>query len=129
MTAIIDVEDGDIQSITWDQGCTFCADSECIDSSFDFAGDAVDNGDKSCMVNDDDCIGGASGEEVGSQCPLQVYVVWTGTDADGNYLRSSELKFSNFKSYSLLNFADSLENQWEEVKDYSEYADPTRKDK
>jgi hypothetical protein len=118
MTAIITVDMGEITGITWDEGCTFCTESECVDNTYDFTGAQKVGGGKACYVDDTTCVNGDTVSEV---CPLQIYTVWTGTDADGNFLKSAELRFSQFKSYSLTNWADALQSKYEEVKSYSEY--------
>ena len=119
MTAIITVESGDVKSITWDTGCVFCNPSECVDNEYGFDGDATSDPGKSCMVPDADCH---NGDDVAANCPLQLYVVWTGTDADGQYLTSSEMRFSNYKSYSVTSFLDNVEKNYEKVKDAACYA-------
>jgi len=126
MTVVIDVTMGEIQSITWDKGCTFCTPSQCVDNEREFDGTMRgskegDKGEpsKACMVEDPDCFNGG---DVAAHCPLQVYVVWTGTDADGLYLTSSEMRFSSYKDYSLASFTDVLESKYETVKDATDYA-------
>ena len=120
MTAIITVDMGTITGITWDEGCTFCLESECVENTYEFTGALKEGGGKACYLDDTTCI---NGNEVSEVCPLQVYAVWTGTDADGSYLKSAEVRFSQFKSYSMTSWADSLKNKYEEVKSYSEYDD------
>ncbi|GMI41625.1 hypothetical protein TrCOL_g11903 [Triparma columacea] len=120
MTAIITVDMGTITGITWDEGCTFCLESECVENTYEFTGALKEGGGKACYLDDTTCI---NGDEVSEVCPLQVYAVWTGTDADGSYLKSAEVRFSQFKSYSMTSWADSLKNKYEEVKSYSEYDD------
>ena len=123
MTAIIDVDMGDIQSISWDKGCTFCSGFECVENAFTFSGivSSSDHAARSCEVQDSKCINGAG--EVAEHCPLQLYVVWTGTDADGRYLTSSEMRFSNYNSHSLASLADNLGQQFKSVKDSSAYGE------
>ncbi|GMI02372.1 hypothetical protein TrLO_g14128 [Triparma laevis f. longispina] len=118
MTAIINVDKGEITGITWDEGCTFCNDAQCTPNTYNFNGALQESGPKSCYLDDTDCT---NGDLVAESCPLQVYAVWSGTDADGNYLKSSELRFSEFKSMSLTNWADKIKTKYEEVKDYAEY--------
>lgn len=118
MTAIVTVDIGDITGITWDEGCTFCTDATCAPNTYDFAGELYPAGPKACYLDDTECANGASVSEV---CPLSVYVVWTGTDADGDYLTSSEMRFSNFKGYSLTNFAENARKKYEDVRSYTDY--------
>ena len=109
---------GVITGVTWDDGCTFCSSNECIENTYDFQGVLKPTGGKDCHIPDPECMKGA---QVSETCPLQVYVVWTGTDADGKYLRSAELRFSEFKSYSLTNFASDASEKYKDAKEYSEY--------
>ena len=44
-----------------------------------------------CFRNDGDCKA-----EKGN-CGLKVYVTWSGTDANGNYLMSHQKRLSNFQ--------------------------------
>jgi hypothetical protein len=38
LTAVVDVKDGVVQGIAWDDACIFCAKNECEANTFDFAG-------------------------------------------------------------------------------------------
>lgn len=89
MTAIIEVDMGVISGITWDEGCTFCNDDQCTPNTYDFNGALYESGPKACYMDDTDCM---NGDLVSDVCPLQVYAVWSGTDANGDYLKSSELR-------------------------------------
>jgi hypothetical protein len=82
-TAIIDVRDGNVLSVKWDEGCNGCSGDACIDLF--------------CGVPTTEC-GVQKGD---TDCDLKVYVGWFGTDADGNFLTSSSKSLSNFRSYSL----------------------------
>lgn len=55
--------------------------------------------------------------KVSSLCPLEVYVVWTGTDANGNNLKSAERRFSKFRSHSVNSWVESLKETYENVKE------------
>ena len=41
-------------------------------------------------------------------CDLAVYVVWTGTDANGHYFKSAGRRFSRFRQFGLGNVVDTL---------------------
>jgi hypothetical protein len=121
MTAIINVDEGDVTSITWDTGCVFCNPSECVDNEFNFDGTATSSPSQACQLPDSDCLA-ATGDAVATNCPLQLYVVWTGTDADGQYLTSSEMRFSSYKSYSVGSFVDGVKDKYDDVKSAACYA-------
>eukprot|EP00753_Platysulcus_tardus_P016467 PLAT5741.1.p1 GENE.PLAT5741.1~~PLAT5741.1.p1 ORF type:complete len:210 (+),score=50.46 PLAT5741.1:56-685(+) len=83
LTAIVTVDKGTVINVSWDNGCYACdADvpSQCVAGL--------------------DCGGNANQCDKGS-CDPRVYVVWSGTDADGNFFTSSRLRFSRFQSYSV----------------------------
>ncbi len=43
-----------------------------------------------------------------AQCQLSVYISWTGTDKNGNFLQSSSRRFSLFSSYSINSYFNGL---------------------
>jgi hypothetical protein len=101
MTAIIHATNGVVDGISWDDGCFFCdaASSLCADNSY-YNNQKVTTGPfagKTCEAPIPDC------SAAGCQgcCDLKVYVVWTGTDANGNSLTSAGLRFSRFRQYKL----------------------------
>jgi hypothetical protein len=114
LTAVISVKLGEVIGITWDDGCHFCADTGdmCVSNIFTLPKTSfnstvkvsdtalkklsLDGEGKNCKVGVDRCTGSNGGE-----CDLKVYVVWTGTDAQGNYLKSASLRFSRFAQYSI----------------------------
>jgi hypothetical protein len=55
-----------------------------------------------CSIADEDCAADPA------QCQLTVYVSWTGTDRNGNYLTSSSRRFSLFSSYSVNSYFNGL---------------------
>ena len=99
LTAIINVDKGNILGITWDDACVFCEMSECQSNTYNFDG-SVATAEQAkqpldgCYLTREECRGfAASGNTL---CDLKLYVVWTGTDADGNALLSSDSRFSMF---------------------------------
>lgn len=99
LTAIIDVEDGVIRGIAWDDACVFCEKKECVANTYNFNGsvataDQTNQPVDGCYLTRDECMGFAA---TGSnKCDIKIYVAWTGTDADGNVLLSSGSRFSMF---------------------------------
>jgi hypothetical protein len=69
-------------------------------------GAKVDGHGQSCVTysapsiqkntNGEDCL-----KNGGADCDLKVYVVWTGTDADGAYFQSAGLRFSRFQQFAI----------------------------
>jgi len=89
-TAILDVDNGRLNSIYWDDGCYECDDSQCINAT--------------CAVPVSTCYevtytGFSTGGT--NNCDLKIYIGWKGQDKDGNYLTSSARRLSAFRSYSL----------------------------
>jgi hypothetical protein len=73
--------------------------SECQSNTYNFDG-SVATAEQAkqpldgCYLTREECRGfAASGSTL---CDLKLYVVWTGTDADGNALLSSDSRFSMF---------------------------------
>lgn len=96
LTAIIDVKDGIVRGIAWDDACMFCAVSRCVENTYAFDGESVliSEPSKGCYYTKEECnIIVSNG---GDECDLTLHVVWTGTDLNGNYLTSSNRRYSAF---------------------------------
>lgn len=63
------------------------------DPGMDIIQKAKDCTGPSCSQYNKFCIDG--------NCDLKLFVVWTGTDAEGNYFKSASLRFSRFAKYSI----------------------------
>ena len=99
LTAILDVKDGVVVGITWDDACIFCEQKECLPNTFNFDGSVATQEQASqpvngCYMTKTECD--ASRVTGLNKCDLKLYVAWTGTDADGNVLLSSNSRFSAF---------------------------------
>ena len=121
LTAIVDVQQGKVTGIAFDNACIFCSPNQCRNNTYGFDGELALTDQPSsmgCAVPLEKCR--VIHEVDGTQCDLQLYVVWTGTDDDGNVLSSSDSRFSNFEPKQLQKrVTDQLEKlpTWEEVKD------------
>lgn len=99
LTAIIDVKDGIVRGIAWDDACVFCEKKECVPNTYNFDGslattEQINQPVNGCYLSRDECMGFAA---TGSnQCDIKLYVAWTGTDVDGKALLSSNSRFSMF---------------------------------
>lgn len=143
-TVIITLAGGVPQSVSWDDGCFFCAanTASCAHNMFD-ANSSVydiheDDAYKGCSMDMAMCYPLVTGGKlvatadlaaaasptpsqdpspssspsrapvtnstvsVVSDCDLKVFVVWTGTDAAGNYLQSANKRFSRFRQFSIV---------------------------
>eukprot|EP00804_Cyclotella_cryptica_P014456 CCRYP_004784-RB/>CCRYP_004784-RB protein AED:0.32 eAED:0.32 QI:669/1/1/1/0.5/0.66/3/606/213 len=99
LTAIIDVRDGVISGIAWDDACIFCEHSRCLPNAYNFDGSVATNEQISqptdgCYFTRDECVALHSGGA--DDCDLKLYVVWTGTAVGGKVLLSSDSRFSAF---------------------------------
>lgn len=105
MTAIIDVEDGIVKGITWDDGCIFCQESDCGAKNFGFNGTEINllNPTGGCAQTKKSCIEGLANQT--AACDIAFHVVWTGTDGNGRPFESSAYRFSAFPKQ---NFVDNL---------------------
>lgn len=96
LTAIIDVKDGVVDGILWDDACVFCAKQKCLENTYNFDGTEaiIDEPSKGCYITKERCD--ELHESGGNDCDLTVYFVWTGTDEDGKPMTSSNKRFSLF---------------------------------
>lgn len=93
LTAIINVDNGVVTGITWDDACVFCPNRDCDEITYDYNGDLQTqqtSGQPSagCFLETSSCKDRA--------CDLLLYVVWTGTDSGGRAFQSSAYRFSAF---------------------------------
>lgn len=103
--AIIDVNKGVVDGITWDDGCIFCKDLGCDNNAYGYDGEIADlpTPTGSCAKLKSECADGISSQS--TLCDIAFHVVWTGTDADGIPFQSSAYRFSAFPKQD---FVDSL---------------------
>lgn len=99
LTAIIDVQDGVVRGIAWDDACIYCEKAKCEPNTYNFDGSVATTEQISqpvggCYLTRDECRGFAvDGSNI---CDLKLYVVWTGTDVNGDVLLSSGSRPSMF---------------------------------
>lgn len=112
LTAIIDVKDGVVIGITWDDSCLFCGKDVCFENTYDYNGnlgnqETFGQPTKGCYVTQEECTKSmaeaAADKTVKPLCDILVYFVWTGTDADGKALQSSAFRFSSFPEQEIKN--------------------------
>jgi hypothetical protein len=105
-TAIIALNQGVPQSISFDEGCVFCGSlsPQCVSSGVAVdAAHPVPSYETNCYMSESECTPtpGLNGTAADSNsCDLTLYVVWTGSDADGTMTTSSSRRFSRFLSFS-----------------------------
>ena len=100
-TAIIDVEDGVIRGITWDDSCVFCNSKNCLETTYNFNGEIQDSDSagqptSSCYITKEACDQLVQDNPAATECDLTLYVVWSGTDRHGKALQSQAFRFSAF---------------------------------
>jgi len=114
LTAIIDVDRGSVQGIAWDNACVFCSPDRCMENTYNFDGDlaeGLEGQSKGCYLEKKECDAFQAAKSdtcntnnqctgknctCDNECDVRVYVVWTGTDVDGNVFQSSSSRFSAF---------------------------------
>jgi hypothetical protein len=90
--------------MAWDDACVFCGKQRCLENMYNFNGvSSVDLGvtqpGKGCYLAVEEC--NMISEAGGKDCDLTLYVVWTGTDANGRAFSSSSNRFSAFPASNL----------------------------
>lgn len=109
LTAIIDVKDGVVQGIAWDDSSIFCGGERAQENTYSFDGSAtVSSGPtKGCYLLRDECNEAVL--EDSNACDLMLHVVWTGTDVNGKVLTSSKKRYSAFQTKLVQDYmADAL---------------------
>ena len=99
--AVVSVNEGTVDGVTWDFGCFDCAQDSCRANTYKFSGDAFAGAGDECYVADaacDEALDAGGADKDG--CSLKVYVTWSGTDKDGNFLLSQQKRLSNFQQGS-----------------------------
>lgn len=106
-TAVVDVQRGVVKGITWDDACVFCGGlGQCTETTYDYNGqlkEAKTAGQptRSCSIPVDECFTLLSTTPNSTECDLTFYVVWTGTDVNGQALQSHAYRFSEFPPQQL----------------------------
>jgi hypothetical protein len=132
MTAIISVKKGVVQGVSWDEGCFFCTAEMCDYNLYskpeETATGRLGGQGKTCYTPVDSCAGYSSNSsdasvDVGdssavsvnatstnttAQCDITIYVGWTGTDKNGDFLGSASLRMSQFSKYSIGSFFSNI---------------------
>jgi len=96
LTAIIQVEEGVVREISWDDGCIFCKELECGRNTYGYDGQraSINTPTGGCGKTKSACDEGVDNPNPG--CDISFHVVWTGTDANGTPFQSSAYRFSAF---------------------------------
>lgn len=96
-TVLIQMIDGVPESVTFDEGCDLCDGKGCVQNQYNATAGSLDQeqGFTSCETTADEC--GADN----ANCDLKLYVGWTGTDANGNFLQSANLRLSRFTEFGI----------------------------
>ncbi|KAE8876936.1 hypothetical protein PF005_g26060 [Phytophthora fragariae] len=132
MTAIISVKKGVVQGVSWDEGCYFCTAEMCDYNLYskpeETSAGRLSGQGKTCYSAVESCSGYSTNAfdasvDVGdsssagsnststnttAQCDLTIYVGWTGTDKNGDYLGSASLRMSQFSKYSIGSFFSNI---------------------
>lgn len=109
LTAIINLDRGVVTGITFDNGCPLCDNSDrCVENTYDFTGERYTGvgATSDCFLTDAECAPNAQADR--NACQLSLYITWTGTDAQGNFLTSSSRRFSLLSAFSVKSFVNGL---------------------
>jgi len=106
LTAIIQVKNGAVTGVDWDDGCFFCSegDPECTAYALNSSYSVSPTGESSfsCAQSNftSSCVQETS-TPFTNVCDLKLYVVWSGTDSQGNSFASAGLRFSQYRAYGI----------------------------
>lgn len=125
-TVIIKMDTGVVTDIGWDDGCFFCPENtdECMHNSFSVnsSTEISDDTYRGCRKTTDECypetFTNASSTSSSSNttnlttsdCDLKIFVTWTGTDKNGQYLRSASKRFSRYRAFGIATAYQSAVN-------------------
>lgn len=120
---IIGLSSGFVDYIAWDDGCVFCADNgaDCVNYGFETSTNSLiaDSSIRSCRSTYSACYSSTTSSTNASTpvnattattCDLKLFIVWTGTDAKGNYLTSVNRRVSRFRQFGTATLAQSTYN-------------------
>ena len=110
ITAIVLVDQGKIVDITYDDGCFFCDPenkAKCVLDTFtQDPPSIIQNEDyKGCALDSTECAS--------QNCDLNLYLVWSGTDSTGQFMRSAGMRFSRFRSFGVEGLYNSAKGRVE----------------
>lgn len=106
----MDVRDGEVRGITWDNACVFCGGfgDECEENTYSFTGalqtqETSGQETKACYESVAACTEALQSDDEDAKrlCDITLYVAWSGTDVDGKALQSQSYRFSEFPVQSL----------------------------
>eukprot|EP00567_Pseudictyota_dubia_P008136 CAMPEP_0197464400 /NCGR_PEP_ID=MMETSP1175-20131217/64001_1 /TAXON_ID=1003142 /ORGANISM="Triceratium dubium, Strain CCMP147" /LENGTH=337 /DNA_ID=CAMNT_0043000379 /DNA_START=20 /DNA_END=1033 /DNA_ORIENTATION=+ len=125
LTAVIDVKQGVVSGISWDNACVFCRSQLCLENTYNFNGEVYTSGTstKGCYLTYEQCVAIHAGG--GNECDLTLFVVWTGSDANGNVMSSSNSRFSAFEPQQIQDrwgarISDSINSVTDKVSDITD---------
>jgi hypothetical protein len=79
LSAVVNLDQGNVTSVVWDDTCAQCDDADCVDG-------------KAC---------GTSSSSCGGECDIRIYLVWSGKDANGEYSTSRSFMPSRFQAFAV----------------------------
>jgi len=110
LTAILQVDEGKLVNITWDDGCYFTDGSvsssvqDCVTNAYAINSTAaleMDEVEPPARGSDTGLTQESCDSELDFFCDLAVYIAWTGRDKNGNYFASAGRRFRIFRDYAL----------------------------
>jgi hypothetical protein len=116
-TVVIAVEEGIVQSITFDDGCFLCGGNDsptCVVNARQITpgGAAVDEAvQRGCATPISQCRdlppapGGNSTASVSNTCDLRLWITWAGTDVKNRYFTSFNKRFSRYRGWGMVSHA------------------------
>lgn len=115
VSAVVNLRDGAIHSIVWDNLCANCGSSECATSQAALDDKMVPSG---AYRESSGTCGVTATELAGKEraTDFKVFLTWAGTDVDGRPAKSSAFRFSKFAGATLRdmwsNTKDSYNDAW-----------------
>mmetsp|Transcript_40436 Transcript_40436/g.95003 ORF Transcript_40436/g.95003 Transcript_40436/m.95003 type:complete len:244 (-) Transcript_40436:456-1187(-) len=106
LTAVVNVDKGEVVSISWDDSCAGCPgnNKRCQENTYSFDGTQFKRDGmftRGCYLRRQD-------ECTEKKCGLSVYVVWFGTDKYGQVLDSFHSRLTAFPQHTILDKMNQL---------------------
>jgi hypothetical protein len=107
-TVIVSVDKGNVIAVQYDEGCHSCdpSSSDCTNNAFLTTENTIpiveSSPFRSCAAPE------CRAANATWECDLKIFMTWTGTDSNGNFFESANLRPSRFRQFGIGGFYDAV---------------------